>query len=162
MATLTVWGFDTADGAGEAETLLLTWQEQHLLRVVDAALATWPTGAKRPTTRQLHRLAGRGAFGGAFWGLLFGVLFTVPVVALALGAALGGLGGALTDMGIDDGFVNRVRDTIRPGTSALFLMTMDAARDELHTRARAADLHATLLETNLNATQEAALRAIFD
>ena len=61
-----------------------------------AATVSWPEGAKRPKTRELHNLAGAGALGGAFWGLLFGLLFFVPLLGMAIGAAAGALSGALT------------------------------------------------------------------
>ena len=87
---------------------------------------TWPEDRKKPKTEQLHSLVGVGALGGAFWGLLFGLIFLVPLLGAAVGAATGAFAGALTDVGIDDGFIKEVRETVTPGTSALFLMTSDA------------------------------------
>ena len=67
----------------------------------------------------------------AFWGLLFGLIFFVPLLGAAIGAATGALAGSLTDVGIDDEFINKVRDQITPGTSALFVMTSDAVVDKV-------------------------------
>jgi uncharacterized membrane protein len=72
MATLTVWKFDTPDGAERATETLADLQKQELIKVHDAAVVSWPEGRKKPKTRQLSGLAGAGALGGAFWGLLFG------------------------------------------------------------------------------------------
>ena len=69
--------------------------------------------------------------GGAFWGLLFGLIFFVPLLGAAIGAASGALSGSLRDVGIDDSFINRVRDRVTPGTSALFLMSSDAVVDKV-------------------------------
>src|SRR4051812_14200423 len=126
MATLTVWKFDTPEGADTAEQTLLSLQKQELIKIHDAATVTWPAGKKSPKTHQLASTTGAGALGGAFWGLLFGMLFFVPFFGMAIGAAFGALGGAMTDVGIDDGFINSVRDKITPGSSALFLMSSDA------------------------------------
>ena len=49
--------------------------------------------------------AGAGALAGSFWGLLFGLIFFVPILGLAIGA--GAVGGGLTDVGIDDDFINQ-------------------------------------------------------
>jgi uncharacterized membrane protein len=78
MGTLSVWKFSTAEGAGQAVGTLEDLAKQQLITVLDAATVSWPEGAKRPKTRELHNLAGAGALGGAFWGLLFGLLFFVP------------------------------------------------------------------------------------
>src|SRR5262249_28941985 len=121
MATLTAWKFATADGAGETEATLLDLQKQELIRIYDAAVVSWPEGAKKPKTRQLTNLAGVGALGGAFWGLLFGLIFFVPLLGAAIGAGIGALTGSLSHVGIDDDFIKSVRDQVEPGTSALFL-----------------------------------------
>ena len=98
--------------------------------------------------------------GGAFWGLLFGLIFFVPLLGAALGAATGALSGSLGDVGIDDGFINRVRDQVTPGTSALFLMSSDAVIDKVH-EAFEGQAPSELLFTNLSEEQENALREVF-
>ena len=50
------------------------------MTVEDAATVSWPSGAKKPKTRQLHSLTGAGALGGMFWGMLFGLMFFVPLL----------------------------------------------------------------------------------
>ena len=117
-------------------------------------------GKKKPKTRQLNHLAGAGALGGAFWGLLFGLIFFVPLLGAAIGAATGALSGSLADVGIDDSFINRTRDQITPGTSALFVMTSDAVMDKVKD-AFAGTGPSELLFTNLNTEQENALREVF-
>jgi uncharacterized membrane protein len=89
MGTLSVWKFDTAEGAGQAVGTLEDLAKQQVITILDAATVSWPDGAKRPKTRELHNLAGAGALGGAFWGLLFGLLFFVPLLGMAIGAAAG-------------------------------------------------------------------------
>ena len=160
MATLTVWRFDTAEGAKDALTTIERLQKEELINVVDAAVVTWPEGRSKPRTEQLHRLVGTGALGGSFWGLLFGLIFFVPLLGLAVGAAMGALSGSLADVGIDDGFIRRVRDEVTPGTSALFAMTTDAVTDRVLEQFRGT--RAELISTNLSAEQEAKLREAFE
>lgn len=160
QATLTVWKFKTAEGAETASTTIQQLARENLITVRDAATVRWEEGAKKPKTKQLNSTTGAGALGGSFWGMLFGLLFFVPLLGAAIGAATGALSGALTDVGIDDGFINRVRDEITPGTSALFLMSSDAVIDKV--RDALAGLETPeLIFTNLSADQETALRDVF-
>lgn len=161
MATLSVWKFDTADGAAQAEATLEQLQKEELIQVHDAAIVEWEPGKKRPKTRELHSLVGAGALGGAFWGLLFGIIFFIPILGLAVGAAAGALAGSLTHVGIDDSFINDVRNRITPGTSALFVLTSDAVMDKVVARVKELGLHAELLHTNLSSDQEAKVREAF-
>ena len=159
MATLTVWKFDTPDGAERATETLTSLQKQELIKVHDAAVVSWPEGRKKPKTRQLSGLAGAGALGGAFWGLLFGLLFFIPLLGMAVGAAMGALAGSMTDVGIDDDFIATVRQRVTPGTSALFVMTSDAVQDRV--QEAFVGQHMELIATNLSSDEESRLREVF-
>jgi uncharacterized membrane protein len=159
MATLTAWKFDTAEGTDAAEQTLLGLAKEELIQVHDAATVSWPAGKRKPKTRQLASMTGTGALGGAFWGLLFGLIFFVPFLGMAVGAAAGALGGAFTDVGIDDDFINAVRDKVTPGTSALFVLSSDAVLDKV--KAAFVGTQAELLHTNLSGEEEAKLRVAF-
>jgi len=159
MATLTVWKFDTPTGADDAVVTLESLAKQELIKIHDASTVSWAPDRKKPKTRQLNNLAGAGALGGAFWGLLFGLLFFIPLIGLAVGAAAGALAGSLTDVGIDDDFIRKVREQVTPGTSALFVMTSDAVIDKVEDAFKG--VHATLISTNLSTEQEDKLREAF-
>lgn len=160
MATLTVWKFDSAEGAATTLSTLEDLQGQELIQVADAAIVSWPEGKKKPKTKQLHNLAGAGALGGAFWGWLFGLLFLVPIFGLVVGAAAGALSGSLADVGIDDKFIDRLRSEVTPGTSALFLLTVSAVPDRVHDALSETGMH--LIASNLSEEQEAQLREVFE
>jgi uncharacterized membrane protein len=159
MATLTVWKFSTAGGADDAAKTISRLSRQDLIVVHDAAVVRWEEGKKKPKTEQLHSLTGAGAMGGAFWGMLFGLIFFVPLLGAAIGAATGALAGSLTDVGIDDGFINKVRDKVTPGTSALFVMSGNVVADRV--LAEFKDTGAHLASSNLSSEQEAKLREVF-
>ena len=74
--------------------------------------------------------AGAGAWWGGFWGLLFGMLFFIPFAGLALGAGMGALFGHFGEKGIDKAFQQQVRDYLKPGTSALFMVIEQATPDK--------------------------------
>jgi uncharacterized membrane protein len=69
-----------------------------------------------------HHPVDAGASYGMFWSPLFGLLFFVPVLGMTVGPALGALLGEIDKTGIDSEFQEQVRDMVRPGTSALFLV----------------------------------------
>lgn len=107
--------------------------EKHAQRLADelivqpdaiAAIVRHRDGKYQVTTN--HHAVGSGATWGMFWGFFFGLLFFVPVLGMAMGAGLGALFGKLEQAGIDKEFQAQVRDMLRPGTSALFLVLEDA------------------------------------
>jgi uncharacterized membrane protein len=159
LATLTVWKFSTPEGAAAAEATLVDLQKQNLIVIHDAATVSWPSGAKRPKTRQLSSMTGAGALSGSFWGLLFGLLFFVPLLGMAVGAAAGAIGGSLTDVGIDDAFITSVRSRVTPGTSALFVLSSDAAMDRVTAAFEGQDPE--LIQSSLSDEEEAKLREVF-
>ena len=159
MATLTVLKFPTAGGAEDMLGTLEGLQKQQLITIQDAAIVTWPTGKKKPKTRQLHSLAGFGALEGAFWGMLFGLLFFIPILGLAVGAAMGALAGSMTDIGIDDKFIKEVRSKVTEGTSALFLMSSGAVADRIAPAVQGREFE--IITTNLSKEEEDKLRAAF-
>jgi len=159
MATLTAWKFSSPYGADDALATLEKLQSEQLIQVQDAAVVNWEVGRKKPKTRELHSMKKMGALGGGFWGLLFGLIFFIPILGLAIGAATGALFGSLSDVGISDEFIDRVRAKVTPGTSALFLLSSDAVIDRVTAEFKEAD--AELISTNLSAEQESRLREAF-
>jgi uncharacterized membrane protein len=159
MATLTVFKYDTPDGAEKLLEKIKSLQKQQLITLQDAAIVTWPEGRKSPKTKQLVSLVGAGALQGAFWGMLFGLIFFVPFFGLAVGAAFGALGGKMADYGIDDDFIKGVRDQVTEGTSALFLLTSDAVRDKVADELKGEQFE--LIASNLTKEQEEELMAVF-
>ena len=74
--------------------------------------------------------AAGGAWWGGFWGILFGLLFFIPFAGLAIGAGMGALFGHLGKHGIDQAFQDQVRDYVKPGTSALFMVIENVTPDK--------------------------------
>jgi uncharacterized membrane protein len=99
-----------------------------------------------------HHAVGGGATWGMFWGLLFGLLFFIPVFGMAVGAGLGALFGKVEKTGIDKEFRDQVRDMLKPGTSALFVVvekvTPDKAVDAL------SEFGGTVLKSSLSKEAE--------
>ena len=159
MATLSALKFATPQGAENMEQKVLGLQKQQLIQVQDAAVVTWPQGAKKPKTKQLHNLAGKGAMDGAFWGMLFGLIFFIPFFGLAIGVAMGALSGKFADYGIDDNFIKQTREKVTEGTSALFLLTSGAVVDKIVEALKGQTFE--IISTNLPKEKEDELRAAF-
>lgn len=152
MSTLTVWKFETAEGAQEALAKLIDLSKLNLIKLQDAAVVAWPAGKKKPKTHNYGSLTGQGALSGAFWGMLFGLIFFVPFFGMAVGAAMGAMSGKFADYGINDSFIKQVRDQVTEGTSALFLLSSDAVRDRIAEAFK--DVPLDLIESNLSSEEE--------
>ncbi|HSK97124.1 MAG TPA: DUF1269 domain-containing protein, partial [Euzebyales bacterium] len=150
----------TDDGADAALDAVKRLSLRNLVKLHDAAIVRWPAGARRPQTSQLHGVTETFALGGAVGGLLLGLLFSVPVVGAAAGLAVGAAGSKwmekVSDLGIDKTFIDDIRRKVTPGTSALFLLTSDAALDAAVAELREFDFE--LVATNLSDDDERKLR----
>ncbi|PZV19132.1 MAG: hypothetical protein DCF20_02455 [Pseudanabaena sp.] len=159
MSALTVWKFNTPEGAELALVKLAKLQKERLIEVQDAATVSWQLGKKKPRTKQAVDLVGGGTLDGAFWGLLFGLIFFMPLIGMALGAAMGALNGSLADYGIDDNFIKSIQDQVSEGTSALFLLTGNVTLDKVEEAFKGET--AELIRSNLTHEQESQLRENF-
>jgi uncharacterized membrane protein len=77
-----------------------------------------------------HHAVGAGATWGMFWGMLFGMLFFVPFLGMAVGAGMGALMGKVTKSAVNKEFENQVREMLKPGTSALFMVVEKVTPDK--------------------------------
>lgn len=159
MATFTVWKFDSPEGADAASRILHDSASEHAVKIVDTAVVSWPEGAAKPTTRHGHQDEWRGTGWGAFWGLLLGSLFLVPVLCAAAGAAIGASTKAMEAVGIDKDQLDRIREGVTPGTSALFVVTEDGDLDRVGERFHG--VHGTLVATNLTDAERSTLLETF-
>ncbi len=111
-----------------------------------AAIIRTEDGKMRTVTNQ--HTVGAGTTWGMFWGFLFGLLFFVPFLGMAFGAGMGALMGKIGKSGIDKQFQDQVRDLLKPGTSALFIMFEKATPDKA--LAALSKFGGTVLKTSLS------------
>lgn len=102
---------------------------------------------KLKTITNTHAV-GVGAAGGMFWGLLFGILFFVPFLGMAVGAGMGALMGKMGKSGMDKQFQDQVREMLKPGTSALFIVFEKVTADKA--LAALSKFGGTVLKTSLS------------
>ena len=159
MTTFTAWKFGTAEGVDHAVALLKDAEDESLVKILDHATVSWPVGQAKPRITHGHEETLRGTGWGAFWGLLLGVLFTLPLLGAAAGAAIGAFSKATQRLGISQEQLERIREQVTEGTSALFLVSDGGDVDRLGERFRGVDM--VLVETNLTEAERAVLLETF-
>lgn len=162
MAELVAVAFDGQDEADRALNELTRLQKEYLIDLEDAVVATrGPDGKVR--LKQTMDMTGRGAatggLWGGMWGVLVGLLFMNPLIGLitgaAFGAGAGAVSGSLVDYGINDDFMKSLAETIRPNTSALFVLVRKVQPEKvLEEMSR---FRGRLLRSSLSPSEEARL-----
>jgi uncharacterized membrane protein len=133
MTVFTVWKFDDPDGAKQAYEVLRNAEKDQLVTLVDHAVVSWPAGSDVPDADLSHEGERRARVWGAFLEVLIGMLFLMPVNRGA-GAVIGATTKAMEGTGVTRKDVERIRDEVTPGTSALFVVTDDENIDLLGER----------------------------
>ena len=129
MADLIAIGYPDMNTAAEAMTEAERLADDLVIEPdALAAIVRDSRGKFRVTTN--HYSVGAGTTYGMFWGLLFGMLFFIPFFGMAIGAGLGALMGKVEKTGIDQEFQRRVRDLMKPGTSALLMIVEKVTPDK--------------------------------
>ena len=113
-------------GAAAGEIRLKDLQQQGGVHVVDAVTVTWVPGADKPHIGHLLRQGPAAVAKGSALGALVGTLFLAPVVGAAAGAGVAAVAHKLRDTGIDEAFLEEITVQLKPGTSALLVLSTDA------------------------------------
>jgi uncharacterized membrane protein len=131
MATLVAIGYPDQGTAEQARKTVDELESELIIQADQvASISRDLEGKYHVHTTHGGESAGGGAMWGGFWGLLFGLLFFIPFAGMALGAGMGALFGHLGKQGIDKAFQQQVRDYLKPGTSALFMVIEQATPDK--------------------------------
>lgn len=148
--------FDSIDGARQAYEVLVDVREGAYVRVEDTAVIYKDADGHVKTDNKVSHGAKivSGTTGGI--GLLIGFLLGGPIGGAAIGALGGALASRMAGLGIDGKFVKQVRDELKPGTSALFLLSRPDARDVIV--ASMGPLQGTLYYSTLPEEAETLLR----
>jgi uncharacterized membrane protein len=131
MATLVAIGYPDQTTANRAKETVQRLEGELIIQADQvAAISRDEQGKYHVSTTHGGASSGAGAAWGGFWGFLFGLIFFVPFAGLAIGAGFGALFGHLGEKGIDKAFQEQVRDYVKPGTSALFMIIEQATPDK--------------------------------
>lgn len=163
MADLVVLSFDGVDSADAVLTKLRQLKKQELIDLLDACVVVRPEEGDIQIKQSVNMTrigASTGLSTGAIVGMLAGILVFNPLAGMAVGglagAAMGALGGSLSDYGINDDFIKELGETIKPNSSALFLLIAKATPDKVLAAIEQYD--PKILKTSLSQEQEDKLR----
>jgi uncharacterized membrane protein len=131
MATLVAIGYPDQGTAEQARETVGGLEQDLVIQAEQvAAISRDLEGKYHVHTTHGGASAGGGALWGGFWGMLFGLLFFIPFAGLAIGVGMGALFGHFGEKGIDKAFQQQVRDYLKPGTSALFMVIDQVTPDK--------------------------------
>ncbi len=155
MSTLAVIGYDDQYKAEEVRLKLKKMQKDYLIDLEDAVVAVKDEKGKVKLHQALN-LTAAGAVSGGFWGTLIGLIFLSPLLGMAVGATAGAVSGALADVGIDDKFMKELADSMKAGSSVLFVLVRRATPDKVLEELKGTG--GKVLKTSLSHDDEAKLQ----
>src|SRR5919206_2348752 len=120
MNQLIVVGFDHFDDARNALKSLRDIEREGRIRFEDTAIVERDPDGTAHVKNEVSGTTETATVVGAVVGGLVGFLF--PIVGAAIGAAAGAAVGSAMHTGVEPTFVDDVKETLRPGRSALFLV----------------------------------------
>ena len=136
MSELVVFTYQHPDRAAEVLQHVAALKREHirkpLVTIEDAAVAVKGEDGQVRIRQTLETaLKARTVATGSLWGVLVGFLFGGPLVGALVGAGVSWLAGRRIDIGIDNDFVQKVSEDLKPGRSALLLLVKDTPIDTL-------------------------------
>jgi len=155
MKELVVIGYDDPFKADEVLNALNRLQKDHLIDLGDAAVVV-KNKKEKIQFKHFRELAIKSEQKGSWWGVLLGTLFLHPGFGALLGESVGELSSSLIDFGIDDAFIKDLGATVRPDSSALFVLVRHADPDTVLEELKPFGGH--VLRTSLCEADEAKLQ----
>ncbi len=157
MSTLVAVVFNDETTAFEMRAALIKMQKQYLLELEDAVVVTRDLQGKTKLDQAMS-LTTAGAVGGGFWGMLIGMLFLNPLLGAAIGAGAGALSAKFTDIGLDNQMMKDMGSSLKPGSSALFVLLRKVSSDKVLEGLKSFATKGKVFQTSLNKDDEKALR----
>ncbi|MFW5709561.1 MAG: DUF1269 domain-containing protein [Chloroflexota bacterium] len=156
MSQLIVFTYNNQEKAGQVLEAVAELNKQHLIQVQDAAVIVKDANGKVKVQQTLEAMVkSSNVASGGFWGLLIGLIFGGPIFLALLGMGLSALFGRKLDVGIDNQFIKNVGNDMKPGDSALFLLTEEITVDKVADALR--EHGGTLYHTSLSKEAEETL-----
>lgn len=156
-STIIVLGFDHQYGAEGMLEHIDQFEREGLITLNDAVIAERGVGGE-VTIKQANPQTGKTSLRGSGVGLLAGLLLGGPILGVAAGAGIGAIVGAAKDFGLDDHFVEEISESLKPESSALFLLVKEANTEEL--QGRFDKYEARVITTTLPPDREKALQKL--
>ncbi|HET6653324.1 MAG TPA: DUF1269 domain-containing protein [Nocardioides sp.] len=130
--TLSAWTFGTREGASLAAVALRDMTGRGLVQVLGAAIVLWGSTSRSPRLiRALTPGTTEMSPRPEFLDLLFGMTYAMPLLEASVVARHKEPVEALSGIGVDQTFTNRLRDRLVPGSSALLVLSERATVSRL-------------------------------
>src|SRR5499426_676863 len=143
-------GYDDMERANQVrdEIMNLGWNRQYLELDDVAVVIRHPDGSFTFDRKAFP--ATSNVVGCSVVGLVAGLVVGAPLIGAAVGAIVGGAGSVavLASVGIGDDFVREVKELMKPGTSAIFVLDDEGDMDVILHAIRG--LGGTVLKTNVD------------
>jgi uncharacterized membrane protein len=159
MSHLVAIAFDDEHTAFDMRAALAKMQKEYLIDMDDVVVVTKDEKGK-VKLHQAVNLTAAGAVGGTFWGMLIGMIFLNPLIGAAMGAGAGALSGKLSDLGISDNFMKELGESLKNGTSALFVLVRKATPDKVMEGLKG--FKGKVIRTSLTKDEEDDLRKVLE
>ncbi len=127
-SNLIVIGFDDYLQAEKVRLALEQMEEEDLIKLEDAVVVA-KHHRGRVKIRQEQDFVGGTTVAGGVLGLIVGSVLLQPWLGIAVGSLAGTL--LKKDIGIDNEFIAKLSSNLKPGNSALFLLVVEASREEV-------------------------------
>ena len=121
MSHILVITFDDETQAMSVLKSLKDLEHMNQLSITDTAVIVKDKEGKVQVKNQAESGVKIGALAGGFFGLMIGSLL-FPVAGILIGAAGGAALGKMFETGVDKKFVQDVRDSLTPGSSAILFV----------------------------------------
>ncbi|HKD78566.1 MAG TPA: DUF1269 domain-containing protein [Candidatus Angelobacter sp.] len=161
MSTLVAVVFNDESTAFEMRAALVKMQQQYLLEMEDAVVVTRDPNGKA-NLHQAVSLTAAGAVSGGFWGMLIGLLFLNPLLGALVGAGAGAISAKFRDIGVDDNMMKAVGESLKPGTSALFVLLRRVTADKVLDGLKPFVGKGRVYQSSLSKDDEKALRDVLE
>ncbi len=142
-------GYDDMGRANQVrdEIISLGWHKHYLILDDVAVVVRHPDGSF--TLNREAFPAASNVLGCSVVGFLAGLVLGAPLSGATIGAMVGGAGTAISaSVVIGDDFVREVKELMKPGTSAIFVLDDEGDMDVILHRIRG--LGGTVLKTNVD------------
>jgi len=156
---IVVLGFDRQFGAEGVLEEFDKFEKEGLIILEDAVTASRGS-SPHVEIKQARPKTGKKALKGTGIGLLAGILLGGPILGAAAGAGIGAIVGSAKDYGLDDNFIKGITESLKPDSSALFLLIKEAKAEEFQGKLKQFDMH--VLVTSLPPDKEDALRKLIE
>lgn len=155
MSSLVVVSFESPDEAATVLESLRAQTKYDNISFKDTAVVSKDLDGKVHVKNEVSQGTMTATGVGALLGLMLGI-FLFPVAGILIGAGGGALMARFMNLGVDGKFVKEVSDSLKPGTSALFVLVHDA--NPAVVRAVLEEHKGTVLHTTLSSEAEESLK----